>query len=177
MPDGSLCVSYPQFDSATITGYEVAMAAVQWLQRFETFIKKGIWVEPTNNAFNIPQTSDQVLIQNFGTMVNSPIQQGNKRAEQNVIETSMLDNIHELLKQLTQEVEKLSKMLPEETAREIKQDLDVLQAESTSKSPRKKWYELSADGVIKAATNLGAMGKPVIELVTQILVVLKSTAQ
>lgn len=176
MKDGSMCLSYPKFDSATITAVHVASSASLWIRAFEVFINTGNFPE-LDESLGTSRASESILIQNYGTMVNTPIQQGNERTEQTIIETNTSDNIQDLLKQLTQEVEKLSEIIPNETAREIKQDLSVLQAESTSKNPRKKWCELSADGLIKAATNLGTIGKPVIELVSQILIVLKGVAR
>ncbi len=120
------------------------------------------------------QVNDNVVIQNFGTMVNSPIQQGNVSASNAVSLTNQSEIIANLLEQLTNEVSKIIEALPKETAREVKQDLDTLKSEATSKIPRKKWYELSAEGLIKAATTIGTIGKPILEIVTQVLSMLRS---
>jgi len=51
----------------------------------------------------------------------------------------------------------------------VSEDLRVLVNESTLETPNPKWYKISAEGLIKAAENVGKVGKPVIELATQVL--------
>ena len=43
MPDGSLCLAYPRFDSANATVADVAMSAWLWVVHFEHFIETGSW--------------------------------------------------------------------------------------------------------------------------------------
>lgn len=84
------------------------------------------------------------------------------------------DELKDLLKQLATAVEKMSATLPKETAQQAARDLDTLVAEATSKAPRKAWWQLSVDGLKKAAENVGAIGKPVIELAGKIAALLMS---
>jgi hypothetical protein len=74
-----------------------------------------------------------------------------------------------LLAQLTQAVEEMLKHLPAEQAQETRDDLKRLQEELQKPQPRKKWYNLSIEGLIQAAKNVGAIGGPVIELAGKIL--------
>ncbi|MBI4849574.1 MAG: hypothetical protein HY808_13565 [Nitrospirae bacterium] len=82
------------------------------------------------------------------------------------------DDLKDLLKQLATAVGKMSESLPKETAQQAARDLDTLVAEATSKAPRKAWWQLSVDGLKKAAENIGAIGKPVIELAGKIVSIL-----
>jgi internalin A len=74
-----------------------------------------------------------------------------------------------LLAQLTQAVEQMLEHLSAEQAAEVREDLERLQEELQKPQPRKKWYNLSIDGLIQAAKNVGAIGEPVIELAGKIL--------
>lgn len=82
------------------------------------------------------------------------------------------DDLKDLLKQLATAVGKMSDSLPKETAQQAARALDTLVSEATSKAPQKEWWQLSVDGLKKAAANVGAIGKPVIELAGKIAAIL-----
>jgi hypothetical protein len=78
------------------------------------------------------------------------------------------------LKQLAVEVAELTKALPEEQARECARDLEVLTTEALAPSPRKKWYELAAAGLLDAAHTVGEIAGKLIKIVTSVLAILGS---
>lgn len=78
------------------------------------------------------------------------------------------DEIKASLKQLAEAVNKMSGSLPKEVAEQVARDYETLVSEATSKTPRKAWWQLSVEGLKKAAENVGAIGKPVIELAGKI---------
>jgi hypothetical protein len=77
--------------------------------------------------------------------------------------------LKDTLKKLAQAVDTMNRDLPEEIATEVADDLLKLVDEATKKSPNKKWYSVSIDGLTKAAENLGKVGEPVIELSRKVL--------
>ncbi|MCI5121980.1 MAG: hypothetical protein D3908_12470 [Candidatus Electrothrix sp. AUS4] len=79
------------------------------------------------------------------------------------------------LKRLCQQVEQMLPQLPEEKKEEVAQDLESLVKEATKDAPRKKWYELSAEGLIEAAKACAGMAAPVTATVKSILALLKAT--
>lgn len=79
------------------------------------------------------------------------------------------------LERLCQQVEQLLPQLPEEKREEAAQDLDSLVKEATKETPRRKWYELSAEGLIEAAKACAGMAAPVTATIKGILALLKST--
>ncbi|HNC32124.1 MAG TPA: hypothetical protein PKX08_19070, partial [Cyclobacteriaceae bacterium] len=84
--------------------------------------------------------------------------------------------LRETLLQLYDAVDILIASLIEEEAKEdVTRDLNVLIEEAVKVAPRRKWYELSAEGLIKAAETVGKVGKPVIELAGKIVAILLST--
>jgi uncharacterized protein YfaT (DUF1175 family) len=56
------------------------------------------------------------------------------------------------------------KELPEEMAEEIAEYMKVLAEQATKEKPNPKWYNVSIDGLVAAAQNLGKVGDSVIEL-------------
>lgn len=72
------------------------------------------------------------------------------------------DELKNLLTDLSKSVADLLKHIPKEQQEEVAKDLQVLTEEALSKAPRKKWYELSADGLIEAAKAIGEIATPVI---------------
>ncbi len=82
--------------------------------------------------------------------------------------SDLADPVKELLKQLATETGKMIKVLPAEQAQQAARDVETLRTEATSKTPRKQWIQLSGEGLMKAATNIGKIGLPVIELVNKL---------
>jgi hypothetical protein len=84
------------------------------------------------------------------------------------------NDLKELLKELTKTVAKMSENLPKEVAEVVARDLETLTAEATSKAPRKQWWQLSIEGLTKAAKDIGEIGKPVLELAAKIVAILSA---
>lgn len=82
------------------------------------------------------------------------------------------DDLKTTLKDLTIAVGKMSENLQDETAKQVARDLETLTAEATSSSPRKQWWELSIEGLKKAAKDVGEIGKPVLEMVAKLVPIL-----
>ena len=83
----------------------------------------------------------------------------------NTIEKSNIkEDLKDTLTQLTQAVEALAKDLPKEQAEEVAEDMKVLAEQATREKPNPKWYNVSIDGLIAAAQNIGKVGDAVIEL-------------
>jgi hypothetical protein len=82
--------------------------------------------------------------------------------------------LKDMLKKLAVAVEKMNAALPKETAQQVARDLDILVVEATSPAPRKEWWQLSVEGLKKAAINVGEIGKPVLELAGMIVALLMS---
>ncbi len=89
-----------------------------------------------------------------------------------VTQSSATQELKTELEKLNQAVTEMVKLLPEEKQREVAQDLKTLTDEATSESPRKKWYELSAEGLIEAAQAVGEVATPVITATKAVLTLL-----
>ncbi len=83
--------------------------------------------------------------------------------------SSAKQDVKDQLKQLHQAVAEMTKHLPVEKARDAAKDLEVLTTEAVSEAPRKKWYDLSAEGLIEAAKTVGEIAAPVVTCVKALL--------
>ncbi|HLP44801.1 MAG TPA: COR domain-containing protein [Candidatus Kapabacteria bacterium] len=83
------------------------------------------------------------------------------------------DNLKVLLKSLVGDVEKMIVQLPKEKAEEIVNDLQTFMNEAISKKPRKKWWELSANGIKEAASTVGSIGISVLKNMDKIIPILE----
>ncbi|MEO7838870.1 MAG: COR domain-containing protein [Anaerolineales bacterium] len=82
-----------------------------------------------------------------------------------VIEKSNIqEDLKEHLKQLTQAVDAMINELPKEEAEETAEYMKVLAEQAVKEKPNPKWYNISIEGLIGAAQNLGKVGNAVIEL-------------
>jgi hypothetical protein len=76
------------------------------------------------------------------------------------------------LEELARAVAEMTRELPPEKAEEAARDLETLTEEATSENPRRRWYELSAEGLVEAAKAVGESAGPVIKTVKAILALL-----
>jgi len=79
------------------------------------------------------------------------------------------EDLAKKLRELSAAVEKMIKNMPDDKARDVTDDLEKLVNEVSKEQPKKKWYQISADGLIEAAKTVGAIGTPVITITQSIL--------
>ena len=107
---------------------------------------------------------------NFGG--NLTVGDGNQSIQDsyNKITSSKIDpELKETLRQLAEAVDIMSKFLPAQQAVEAADDLSRLVDEATKSAPKKRWYSVSIDGLIKAAEKVEKVGEPVINLSQKVL--------
>jgi hypothetical protein len=89
-----------------------------------------------------------------------------------VAKSNVSDDLKKRLQELTVQVTELAKQMPPEQAESVARDLESLTKEATAKAPRKKWYDLSAEGLIDAAKAVAGMAAPVTTAVKAVLALL-----
>lgn len=82
------------------------------------------------------------------------------------------DEVKTLLQQLAVALDAIQGKLPKAVADQVKRDLETLVQEVSSPEPRPQWWQLSLEGLKKAATDIGEIGKPVLEVAARIVEVL-----
>jgi hypothetical protein len=82
---------------------------------------------------------------------------------------STSDEIKTLLVQLHEQMAKVAEQLPPEEAEQAADDLETLTREATKDKPRRRWWELSAEGIMDAAKSVGQVGTTAVALVQKLL--------
>ncbi|CAM3918567.1 hypothetical protein [Rheinheimera salexigens] len=76
--------------------------------------------------------------------------------------------VTELMQQLLKQITLLAQTMPVQT-KVMAKDAEALSNEVVSEVPRRKWYELSLEGIKEAAAAMGEVGKPIIETTIKLL--------
>lgn len=117
--------------------------------------------------------SNQINI-NVGGNVDSNVIIGNRYVDLiqdnfNTINRSIIQSeLKELVKQLNTAVIDIIQILPRDLAEETADDMNRLVKEIVKAKPNSKWYNVSIEGLIYTAQNVGKTGEPVIELAGKI---------
>lgn len=80
--------------------------------------------------------------------------------------------LKKLLKDLAIEVGKMSEALSEEEASRAIRALDTIVDEASNTKPNREWWQISVDGLTKAAQKLAELGKPVLEILGKLVPIL-----
>lgn len=119
------------------------------------------------NANNEQVQTERIQITNYGSITNPNIVQGSTAVNQSIY--NMNNSISELLKELRSKVAEISRDIPEEITEQFKRDISIIEMETKSKQPRKQIFEISVEGLKKAASDIKDIGKPILEIVVQLL--------
>lgn len=79
------------------------------------------------------------------------------------------EQIRALVTELAERISAIDPAVQPETTRGMADDLKVLSDEVAKPQPRRKWYQLSLEGIKEAAEAIGEIGKPVLETVARLL--------
>jgi len=78
------------------------------------------------------------------------------------------EEIKSLIKQLADQIAALSPSTNPEKIKEMGDDLATLSNEMAKPEPRRKWYELSLEGIKEAALAVGEIAKPIVDTVAKL---------
>lgn len=100
---------------------------------------------------------------------------GDININKRIMAADIPDETKTLLAQLANAVTEMKKSLSKEDAQQAAEDLNAIVEGAVTKRHSRKWWHVSVDGLKRAATKLGALGKPVLELLAEIIPVLQQT--
>ena len=89
-----------------------------------------------------------------------------------LMESRVNDDIKQLLEELLKEVNEVNKKAPKDKSDEAEamaRDAESLVKEVASSKPRRRWYEVSLEGLKQAAINIGEIADPVLNIVTKLM--------
>ena len=91
-----------------------------------------------------------------------------------VAQSGQTDEVKKLFEALMQQVAVTADRLPADKTKVLSQDVETLGKELALEAPRRKWYELSLEGIKSAAEAVGEVGTPLIKTAAKLLPLLIS---
>jgi hypothetical protein len=115
------------------------------------------------NGPNVKITGDNVFDGPF--VVATTVQDSFNKISQ----SAASEGVNKRLELLCSYVDDLAKTLSIEKQKEITRDLSNFVDELTKEAPRRKWYELSAEGLVDAAKACAGLASPIVSTVKEVL--------
>jgi hypothetical protein len=123
----------------------------------------------TYNIAKLTYIQEAQVTKQTQTITNSRIEGGVNQVAAKKIEDSFntvrnaSDNteLKQHLEQIHKTVEEILSKLPPEQQEELAEDVKVLTQQATSGKPMRKWYDVSAKGLIEAANTIGELANPI----------------
>ncbi len=142
--------------------------------RAERFIQVDLGATYIDRVENM--TNNRIINIGKGATISAPVIIADQIQHSfNVLEKSSVNpEVKALITDLIKQVAEASQKMPEEKAKQVGSDAEALATEVASGAPRKRWYELSIDGLREAATAVGEVGKPILETTAKLLPLLIS---
>jgi len=118
------------------------------------------------------QQEKVITIQN--STVNAPVTVADQiQGSLNVLRESSTDGeLKRLLEELAKAVVTAARAAPPELATSMGRDMETLTKELSSDQPRREWWKLSIESLRKAATNLGEIAVPILNVTAAIMAIL-----
>jgi small GTP-binding protein len=137
-----------------------------YIRDSEVVIKSGTNIERYNQM-----TQEKVINIGNGNTINAPVVVADQieNSFNTVAESDITGELKELLDKLINQVNEAAKVVPEEAAESMARDVESLSKEVVSSKPRRKWYEMSIEGLKEAARAVGEVGKPILVTVSELL--------
>jgi len=130
-------------------------------------------IQRSNSGDNVIEKKEKAIEIGNNTQISAPIVIADSLEKSfNTLENSKInDDTKALLEQLLKAINEINKKAaPEhvELAESMARDVEALVKEATSSRPRRKWYEVSIEGLKQAASNIGEVATPVIDILGKI---------
>jgi len=127
-------------------------------------------IQQTSSGENIAEKKEKVVELGDNAQISAPIVIADsiENSFNALAKSNLNDETKKLLEQLLKTINEINKQAkPEntETAESMARDVESLIKEATSAKPRRKWYEVSIEGLKQAAVNIGEVATPVLEIV------------
>jgi hypothetical protein len=127
-------------------------------------------IQQSRSGDNVIKKKEKVIEIGDNAQISAPvvIADSIENSFNALAKSTINDETKSLLEQLLKAINEINKQSTPETAESAEslvQDAESLVKEVTSAKPRRKWYEVSIEGLKQAAINIGEVATPVLEIV------------
>lgn len=120
--------------------------------------------------------SQKVINIGAGAQIHAPVVVADhiERSFNTLANAALDKEVKSLLEQVLKQVAEVAATAPAAAAAELAENAESLATEISRTKPRRKWYELSIEGLKAAAEAVGEVGKPILETTGKLLPLLVS---
>ena len=129
-------------------------------------------IDHVESAMAVTVTLGNGTVVQGDLVVANSIKESFNRASHDTADKQLSDTLQRVATELGRVLEKLDP----ETARKAADDLDTLTKEAARPQPRRKWWELSIEGIKEAAESVKEIGVPVLETVKMLVPLLTAAS-
>jgi hypothetical protein len=127
-------------------------------------------IQHSKSGDNIVAKKEKVIEIGNNTQISAPIVIADSIEDSfhTLAKSEINDETKDLFERLLKAVNDINKQVPPdnaESAESMAREAADLIKEATSPKPRRRWYEVSIEGLKQAATNIGEVAAPVLEIV------------
>lgn len=153
---------------------------LQVRRKIERFEKRA---ERTINVFDgatyieeQQMTQNKIINVGSGATINAPIVVADTIQDSfnTLAEGKINEDVKKLMDKLLRDIAEAAKTAPDMESKDLAESVAVLAKEVVRETPRRKWYELSIEGLKEAAEAIGEVGKPILETAGKLLPLLVS---
>jgi uncharacterized protein (DUF885 family) len=130
-------------------------------------------IQQSHKGDNIVEKKEKVIEIGANAHISAPVVIADRIENSfNALAESKVDqDVKALLEQLLKAVNEVNKSAAAgqaQMAQEMARDAETLVKEAASSSPRRKWYEVSIEGLKQAAINIGEVAAPVVGILAKL---------
>jgi len=144
------------------------------VERFERRASvRAITIESGGQYIESPEgpVSQKVINIGAGAQIHAPVIVADQIERSfNTLSNAAIDSqVKTLLEQMLKQVATVAAAVPADTSADLADNAESLANEIARPKPRRKWYELSIEGLKEAAEAVGDIGKPILETTAKLV--------
>lgn len=147
------------------------------IERFERRAERTINVfEGATYIEEQNMTQNKIISIGSGATINAPVVVADTIQDSfnTLAEGKLNEDVKKLMDKLLRDITEVAKTAPGKQSKDLAENAAVLSKEVVRDTPRRKWYELSIEGLKEAAEAIGEVGKPILETAGKLLPLLVS---
>lgn len=140
--------------------YQVRRASVRTVN--VAYVNPGGTYVVKNISVNVPGSGNVVNVAEYMSNVTNTV-------TSNLGNSTASEDVKALVKEMTEQITAIAQKIDPKQAQRMGQDVETLSKEMSQPEPRRKWYEVSLEGLKEAAEAVGGIAAPIVATVKKLL--------